>query len=160
MTELRVPVAPEHKLGAAAADIQEQRGPLGELWVCGHALKAQGRFLLARDDFDLQPGGLLDCRGEFVAVHGLAGGTGGDDADRGSLCFAGHGRETGYGPGGGADGLGLEAMSFVEAVPEPGLLALLAERLNLAAVHIRHQQLHGVGADIDDRAADGLHGQA
>ena len=133
---------------------------MGELRVSGHALKPQGRLLLARDDFDLQPGGLLDGGGEFVTIHGLAGGTGGDDADRGSLCFAGHGREAGHGLGGGADGLGLQAMRLVEGVPQAGLLALLADRPNLAAVHIGHQQLHGVGADINDRAADGLHGEA
>ena len=160
MTELRAPVAPEHELGAAAADVHEQQGRLRELRVGGHTLKPQGRLLLARDDFDLQAGGLLDRGGELVAVHGLARGAGGDDADRDGLCLAGHGREAGDGLGGGADGLGLQAMRLVEAVPEAGLLALLADRPNLTAVHIGHQQLHGVGADINDRAADGLHGEA
>ena len=50
-------------------------------------------------------------------------------------------------------------MRLVEAVPEAGLFALLDNWPNLVACHIGHQQLYGVGADINDRAADGLHGE-
>ena len=70
------------------------------------------------------------------------------------------GGEAGDGFGGGGDRFGLQAMRLVEAVPEAGLLALLADGPDLTAGHIGHQQLHGVGADINHRAADGLHGEA
>jgi hypothetical protein len=73
-----------------------------------------------------------------------------------ACALASHGRKSGNSLGGGGNGLGLQAMRLVEAVPEASLFALLADRPNLAAVHIGHQQLHGVGADIDHRAADGL----
>ena len=73
-----------------------------------------------------KPGGLLDRGGQFLAIHCLARGAGGDDADRDGLRFAGHGREIGYGLGRGGDRLGLQAMRLVEAVPEAGLFALLA----------------------------------
>jgi hypothetical protein len=49
-------------------------------------------------------------------------------------------------------------VGLVKAMPEAGLFALLANWLNLMAGHIGHQQLHGIGANIDDGAADGFHG--
>ena len=103
-------------------------------------------------------GGLLDRGSQLLAIHGLARGAGGDDADRDGLRLAGYGREIGHGLGGGGNRFGFQAVRFVEAVPEAGLFALLAHGLNLIAGHIGHQQLHGVGADINDGAADGLHG--
>ena len=104
-----------------------------------------------------KPGGVLDGGRQLLAIHRLARGAGGNDPNRHGLSLAGQGRKAGNGSGGGGNRFGLQAMRLVETVPEAGLLALLANRLNLIAGHIRHQQLHRVGADIDDRAADGFH---
>jgi hypothetical protein len=126
MAEKDLTVGSEDELGAAAADVHEQEGRSGELRVSGHAQKAPFRLLLARDDFDLQGGGLLDGGSEFLAIEGLAGCAGGDDADRDGLGLAGSGGEIGDGFGGSGNGFGLQAAGFVEAMPEAGLFALLA----------------------------------
>lgn len=46
----------------------------------------------------------------------------------------------------------------VKAAPQAGLPALLANPPNLRARQVGHQKLYGVGADVNDRAAEGLHG--
>src|ERR1017187_3902794 len=84
---------PKYEFGAATANIHEQQGRSGELRVGGHSLKPQCRLLLARDDFDLQPGGLLDGGGQLTAVHRLARNAGGQDANRGRLGLTGHSRK-------------------------------------------------------------------
>jgi len=152
-----VPAPTENQLGAAAANIQQQQRRLRQLRVSGHSRKPPGRLLLARNDFDLQSGRLLDRSRQLLTVHRLTRGAGGDDADRDGLRLAGHGGEGGDSLGRGVNRLGLQAMRLVETLPEAGLFALLANRPNLRTGHLGHQQLHRVGADINDRAADGLH---
>src|ERR1035438_9032139 len=73
------------------------------------------------------------------------------------MSLTGDGRKTSHGGGGGGNRVGLQAMRLVETVSQTGLLALLANGANLTACHICHKQLYGVGADINDSAADGFH---
>ena len=129
-----------------------------KLRVGGHAPKPQLRLLVAGDDFDFQAGGVLDGARQFLAVHRLARGAGGEDTNGDGLSLAGHGGEGGKRVGGSGNGFGTQAVRFVETVPKARLFALLADRPNLMPGHVGHQQLHRVGADINDSAADGFHG--
>ena len=105
----------------------------------------------------LRPEACSDGSGQLFAIHCIAGSARGDDADRGGVRFAGHGCVISDGPGCGGNRVGLQAMRLIEAVAEASLLALLADGLDRVAGHIGYQQFHGVGADINNSAADGLH---
>ena len=97
------------------------------------------------------------ARGQLLAIHRLPRRAGGKDTHRDRLRLARHRGEIGHGLGGSLNRLGPQPARLVEALPQPRLVAPLANRLHLTPRHIGHQQLHGVGADIYDRAADRLH---
>jgi hypothetical protein len=84
-------------------------------------------------------GGAFDGGEEFASIDRIAGRTRGDDADLGDLKFLRPRRKARDGLRSIADGFGQELMRFVKALAEPGLFALFADGMNLAARNIGHQ---------------------
>ena len=109
-------------------------------------------LLFAADDFDRLTTGGADGSQQFICVHCVASGTGGDDAQCRRALLAGCLREVSNGPGGVRDGVGAEAVIVVEAPAQAGLLAAFPDWLDGGGGNIRDEQLHGVGADVYDGA--------
>ena len=60
------------------------------------------------------------------------------------------------GLGGVRNGVGAEAVVVIKSPAQAGLLAAFPNRLDSGRGDIRDEELHGVGADVDDRAAFGM----
>ena len=59
--------------------------------------------------------------------------------------------------GGIRDGFGPQPMRLVKTAAEPRLVASLEDRPDVAPGDVGHEQLHRIGADIDDGPANGWH---
>lgn len=148
------PAVAQDKFRAAAADIKQQQRAVGQIGIREDTLEGPGRFLIAGDDFERQRRGVEDGGGEVVGVLCVAGGAGGDDAEVSGTVLAGNGGVTHHRFGGASDGIGLELVRLVKALPKTGLVAFLKDRLSGDTVHLGNEQLHGVGAYINDSAAN------
>src|ERR1043165_6656125 len=95
-----------------------------EFFVGGDTLKGPVRFLFAGDDFHFQTGSALDGVEEGACVLRVAGGAGSDDADGFRLPAARGGSELGDDLRRLGDRFALQAMRFVKALTQPGLLAV------------------------------------
>ena len=146
-------------LGAAAADVEEERALAAEVDAAGDAQVDQARLLLAGDDAHVEPRLLLEELEEAPLVFGLAAGGGGDGDDLGGAVRARHVGEPRADEHGAVHGLLLEALLRELALAEPHRLALARQdRVRAVRVEPHQQQPHRVRADVheaDDAAVGG-----
>lgn len=154
---VRVLAFAQNKFRTAATHIHDDQPLSSQRGVGHHALINPLRLLVAGNDFHRQAGAAPDGGHQLVPVYRVARGAGGDDASGDDLMGSGQVHEGGRRLRGPGDGLGLKAVGFVKAMAQARLLALLPHGLNPAARDFRHEQLGGVGADINDGATLWLH---
>src|ERR1035437_9239648 len=123
----------ENKFRAAAAHIKQQQREQREFRVRRHALKRPLRLKRARNDFRLQSGRGLNRVEQFIRVHRIARGAGGDAVDVGGFFLASRSCKIRDGGGGLRDGRGLKLVRLVKFLAEPRLPALLVQGLHPAS---------------------------
>ena len=139
----------DRDLAASAAEIDEQASGLGVRLELNDAQVNQPSLFESGDDLEIPASGRLDPLREGGRVARVAAGRRGDhpdlidyvELDRFVKALE---RLDGAGHGFGRDHTGLE-----DALAEPGNLAVLVQRLQLAVDHRRNLEAAGVGANIN-----------
>ncbi len=150
LAEEMVRALAEDEFGAAAADVQDEQALAGMFGIAHHPAENPFRLLIAGDHFDAPRGAPVDGVEQLIGVAGVARRAGGDDTDGGDLFVRGQAHVTRHRRGRLRDGLILKVVRFVKAPAQPRLIAPFEHRFDGLARDLRHQQLHRVGADIND----------
>ena len=137
-------------LETAPADVDDRGGAVAQREVLPDAAKGQlGLFVLGDH---LQTDARLALRGpqELLAVSGFAHGRGGDGPDLLHSHTFGERTHPIEGLDGASHGLLAQRAGPIEAFSEACLRAFLVEHaVRRRAVHLRHHEANGVGADVD-----------
>src|SRR5947208_5808761 len=159
VTKLLTVAFPENEFRAAAADIDDEQRLAGKNRVRDDTAKYPIGLLFAGDDFDRQSRSLLDGGNQFPWIGRVPRRARRDNARRGRSEFTGMSSKLGHRPSRARDGRRLKAPGLVETAAETGLFAPFDERFHAVARHFRHEQLDGIGADVNDGAANATCGR-
>ena len=147
----------EDKFGAAAAHVDDQQRRAAKYRVGDDTAKRPFRLLFAGNDFDRNSGGIPEGGQQVVLIERVPRGAGGNDANGDHFQGARSGGKFRHDPSRVRDGGRPQPSGLVESAAQPCLLALFEQRLDLASGYLGHQQFYGIGADINDGSADGIH---
>ena len=148
--ERRLARGAERDLDAAAADVDDHAVALPEIDAVGRGDVNQPGFLGARDHPHDDAGAIADRGEEVAAVLGLAGGAGRRRDDLVDLVRVGQPPELGQR----LEAAGHRRRRQRPAVEAPGaephhLLLAVDDLEGLIGADLRHDHVHGVGADVD-----------
>ena len=156
--ERRLARGAERDLDAAAADVDDHAVALREIDAVGRGDVNQPGFLGARDHPDVDAGAIADRGEEVAAVLGLAGGAGRRRDDLVDLVRVGQPPELGERLEAAGHRRRRQRPAVEAAGAEPDHLLLAVDDLEgLVGADLRHDHVHGVGADVDRGQAHGGH---
>ena len=159
MTKLLTVAFPENEFRAAAADIDDEQRLAGKDRVRDDTAKYPIGLLFAGDDFDRRSRSLLDRGNQFRRIGRVPRRARRDNARRGRSEFTGLSGELSHCTSRARDRRRLKATGLVKTAAETGLFAPFDERFHAVGRHFRHQQLYGIGPDINDGAANATCGR-
>src|SRR3954453_2487130 len=154
--EVGVPAgSPNDVLGRAAADVDDDEGPVVAWALRGGAEEREPGLLVAGDDAGVEAVAIVEQLPELVAVRGVAR-CGGRERDRAlgpelvdnRLVLVEHLRHT-------VDRRVRETAGRIDALAEPGYGGASVELGNASIVDIRDKDAGGVGSKVDDGDSHG-----
>ncbi len=144
----------DDQLGRAAADVDDQRRPLGGV-LGGGAEVGEVRLFGAVEDASGEVEALAQLGDEGAAVAGVADGAGGDRVDLSDAEVGDRRQVLADRAAGVLDRLRRQVAGEVDAAAEPGYPAAPLHRRDAAAGDVGDEQAGGIGADVDHGDAAG-----